>query len=229
MDALSATLANAAAWALPVLIAITFHEAAHGYVAWKLGDDTARRMGRVTFNPIPHIDPFGTVVLPGFLVLVGSPFVFGYAKPVPVAFHRLGHPRRDMMLVAAAGPGINIALAIASGIAYHLVPLAPDAASGFLAAMLERSIVINLILAVFNMMPLPPLDGGRIAVGLLPRPLGAQLARLEPAGFLIIIAALILLPLLGQYIGVDLAILQRVIIGIVEFLWILILQITGHL
>jgi Zn-dependent protease len=116
-------------WAIPVIIAITFHEAAHGFVAHRLGDDTAWRLGRVTLNPIKHIDPFGTVLLPGMLLLTGSPFLFGYAKPVPVNFAALRQPRRDMMLVAAAGPAMNIALAIIASLVFHVVAYLPDTAA----------------------------------------------------------------------------------------------------
>ena len=126
MEGLSSILLTASVWVLPVLIAITLHEAAHGYVAWKLGDDTAYRLGRVTFNPFKHIDRFGTVILPGLLLVVGSPFLFGYAKPVPVNFLRLRNPKRDMVWVAAAGPGVNIGLAVAAALLVHLLPLVPE-------------------------------------------------------------------------------------------------------
>ncbi|MCG8694821.1 MAG: site-2 protease family protein, partial [Minwuiales bacterium] len=154
----------ASIWVLPVLIAITFHEAAHGYVAWKLGDDTAKRQGRVTFNPLAHVDPFGTVLLPGLLIATGAPFLFGYAKPVPVNFGQLRQPRRDMVWVALAGPGVNVLLAVASAFLLHLVAALPTGADLWAARMLSNSVALNLLLAVFNMLPLPPLDGGRVAV-----------------------------------------------------------------
>ena len=196
-------LYQASTWVLPVLFAITLHEAAHGWVAWRLGDDTAYRRGRVSFNPLRHVDPFGTVVLPIMLFLAGG-FLFGWAKPVPVAFGRLRRPRRDMILVAAAGPGTNLLLAAASAILFHILPWASPALGAWLAQTLFNSILINLVLAVLNMLPLPPLDGGRVAVGLLPRPLAMQLARLERWGLLILIAGIFLLPMLGRQIGVDL-------------------------
>jgi Zn-dependent protease len=144
-------------WLLPVLIAITFHEAAHGYVARFLGDDTAARLGRVTLNPVRHIDPFGTIVLPGLLLLARSPFLFGYAKPVPVNFRALHPPRIGMVLVAAAGPLMNIGLAVAAALAFPLVIYLPNIAAQWAALNLKNALIINVVLAVFNLFPLPPL------------------------------------------------------------------------
>ncbi len=216
-----------AVWAVPVLVAITFHEAAHGYVAWRLGDDTAKRQGRVTFNPLRHIDPFGTIILPAILLLLKTPFLFGYAKPVPVNFGRLRRPRQDMVLVALAGPGINLALAVGSALLVHLALWLPRPLLGWALDTLESSIVINLVLAVFNMIPLPPLDGGRVAVGLLPDALAVPLARLERYGFLILIGILFLLPILGRQLGMNLSVFQTVVLVPVEFLYSLILTMTG--
>lgn len=202
-DDFAAIAYTASLWVLPVLVAITFHEAAHGYVAWKLGDDTAFRLGRVTFNPLRHIDLFGTVLLPALLILTRAPFLFGWAKPVPVDFRRLGAPRRDMVWVAAAGPGINIALAIISGALIHIALLLPATAANWSIQVLQNSILINVMLAVFNMLPLPPLDGGRVAVGLLPDALAFPLARLERFGLVILIALIFLLPYVGDQFGVS--------------------------
>jgi Zn-dependent protease len=204
-----AALYEASTWVIPVVLAITLHEAAHGYVAWKLGDDTAYRLGRVSFNPIRHIDLFGTLVLPALLMLARSPFLFGYAKPVPVAFWRLRNARWGMVAVALAGPGINLVLAIAAALAIRgllevQVPREWLPGLKWGADNLFRMVDINIILAVFNMLPIPPLDGGRVLTGLLPEPFSGWLAGFERKGMLILIALLFILPFLGHQIGVDL-------------------------
>src|ERR1700722_9944030 len=209
----TAIVQEVSVWLLPILIAVTFHEAAHGFVAHRLGDDTAWRLGRVTFNPFKHIDPFGTILLPGLLLLAHAPFLFGYAKPVPVNFGALRHPRRDMVWVAAAGPATNILLAIAAGLLVHLIDFLPDGVDRWFFKNLENAIIINVVLAVFNMIPLSSLDGGRVAVGLLPDVLAAPLARLERFGMLIIIFLLFILPMVGTQLGMDLNVLTWLIAG----------------
>jgi len=211
MDQPLSILSQIPVWVLPILIAVTFHEAAHGFVAHLLGDDTAWRLGRVTFNPLKHIDPFGTVLLPVMLLLAGSPFLFGYAKPVPVNFRALRHPRRDMILVAAAGPAMNLILAMLAVLGLRLLIHGAGVPMRFLRDNLENALVLNVVLAVFNLLPIPPLDGGRILVGVLPKALGRPLSRLEPYGLVLLIGLLIVLPLLGAHFGVDLDFLSYVI------------------
>ena len=158
-------------WLIPVLIAVTMHEAAHGYTAMLLGDDTAKRLGRVTLNPFKHIDTFGTIILPLLLIVMKSPFLFGWARPVPVQFHRLNKPLRDMVLVALAGPVTNVLLAFVGSFILSIMINFDISDSLWLRRTLINFLLINVILAVFNMIPIPPLDGGRVAVGLLPREL----------------------------------------------------------
>jgi Zn-dependent protease len=224
-SSLAAPLYLASIWVLPLIIAITFHEASHGFVAHRLGDDTAWRLGRVTFNPLKHIDLYGTILLPALLLLVRSPFLFGYAKPVPVNFGALRNPRRDMVWVAAAGPGMNLALAIVAGLVLHF--LFPAGRHNWVALNLENAIFINVLLAVFNMIPLPPLDGGRVAVGLLPDALARPLARLERYGMLILILLIFVLPYVGQTTGVNLDVMSWLLARPVEYLLHLIGVITG--
>jgi len=222
------TLYDLSVWVLPLIIAITFHEAAHGYVAHALGDNTAFERGRVSFNPLRHIDPFGTLILPAMLLLSHSPFLFGYAKPVPVNFRALRHPKIDMVWVALAGPATNIALALAAALAFHGVGFLPANAAQWVADNLKNAILINVVLAVFNMLPIPPLDGGRVAVGLLPRALGAPLARLEPFGMLILIGILILLPLAGAQFGLNLDVISAILRKSTGYVIQLVLLVTGN-
>lgn len=208
----------ASTWVLPALLAITLHEAAHGYAAKALGDPTAARAGRLSLNPLRHVDPFGTVVLPALLLFGGAPFLFGYAKPVPVDMRRLGRPRRDMALVAAAGPAMNLALAVAAALVFGRVSGAEAGAATWVADNMRNAIILNLTLAAFNMIPLPPLDGGRVAVGVLPPRWARPLARLEPKGMLILIGLIVLLPLIGMQVGRDLNVLAWVLVPMIDAL-----------
>ena len=222
------TLYDISVWVLPLVIAITFHEAAHGFVAHRLGDNTAYEQGRVSFNPLRHIDPFGTLVMPAILLLSHSPFLFGYARPVPVNFRALRNPRIGMVLVALAGPATNIVLALAAAAAFHALAFAPADVAQWLADNLKNALVINVVLAVFNMLPIPPLDGGRVAVGLLPRVLGHPLSRLEPYGMLILIGILILLPLAGSQFGLNLDVISAILRTSIGYVLRLILLLTGN-
>ena len=194
--------------AIPAILAITLHEASHGYAALALGDDTAKSMGRLSLNPVRHIDPVGTILLPGALILgqlltVGRiVFLFGWAKPVPVSAWRFRDPRRGMALVAAAGPLTNFVLAWVGALALHGMPYLPAGAAFVLQDMLETFILANLILGLFNLLPIPPLDGGRIVVGVLPLALAAAWARLERAGIAIVLLVVFIGPRLLAEFGV---------------------------
>ena len=194
--------------AIPVILAITLHEAAHGYAALALGDDTARSMGRLSLNPLRHVDRFGTLLLPGFLMLsqlltIGRVvFMFGWAKPVPVSAWRFANPRRGMALVAAAGPAVNFFLAWLAALLTHGVALLPEAAGEVVDTMLQTFILANLVLGLFNLLPIPPLDGGRIMVGILPERLAFAWARLERAGLVIVLLLVFLLPRLLAEFGI---------------------------
>ncbi len=200
--------------AVPVVFAITLHEAAHGYVARMFGDQTAWMLGRVTLNPLKHIDPIGTVLVPGVLLLTGVPFVFGWAKPVPVNFANLRRPKRDMIWVAGAGPAVNFVMAL-----FWVLLQAAAAPGNFLASnglwqMAQFGIIVNLVLMALNLLPIPPLDGGRIAVGMLPRSASHALSRIEPYGFFIILALLVfpgvMSAILGPMVGVARSLIRMV-------------------
>ena len=226
MDGLIDRIPMIFAVAIPAILAITLHEAAHGFVAKWRGDDTAWRLGRVTLNPFRHIDPFGTVILPALMYFTTG-FVFGWAKPVPVNFGRLHHPRRDMVWVALAGPGINFILALVSAILWGMA-VGNGGMATWLRATLEVSILVNVVLMVFNLIPLPPLDGGRVAVGLLPDALAFPLARLERFGMLILLGAFFLLPMIGREIGVNLNVMNWVLGPPVDYVIDVIRVLSGN-
>lgn len=211
MNSVEQFFLTASFWVLPVLFAITLHEAAHGWVAWKLGDDTAYRLGRVSFNPLRHIDRVGTIILPALLIIMQANFLFGWAKPVPVNFERLGVPRRDMVLVAAAGPVMNFGLAVGSALLFNIVPVLPEFTQTWVGNNLSNSLILNVILAVFNMLPLPPLDGGRVAVGFLPPALAYPLASLERYGLPLIFGLVFILPMVGRLWGFNLNIFLLIV------------------
>lgn len=215
-------LYDSSAWIIPLVLAITMHEAAHGFVAYKLGDDTAYRLGRVTFNPFKHVDTFGTIILPGMLFLMRSPFLFGYAKPVPVNFSALRRPRRDSFLVAIAGPGTNILLAYISALLLHLEVLVSPEDAPWLYMNLYRSVLINLVLAIFNMLPILPLDGGRVLSSLLPPSISRTYARTERYGMLVIFGLLLVSAVAG------LGILDYLVGKPTYFLYEYILKAAGH-
>lgn len=201
--------------AIPAVFAITLHEAAHGYAALAFGDSTAAEQGRLSINPIRHIDPFGTIILPTMLALAGAP-VLGWAKPVPVNFNRLRSPRSDMVWVAAAGPAMNMALAFIAAGVFHMAGREPTGWWFFAQMLAINALTINVLLAVFNMIPLPPLDGGRVAVGLLPLGPARRLARVEKYGMFILIGILVVLPWLGDALGLDLNVFGWVVPPIVD-------------
>ncbi len=220
--------------AVPVILAITLHEAAHGFAALALGDDTARRLGRLSLNPIRHIDRFGTIILPGLLLItqlltIGRvAFMFGWAKPVPVDARRFRDPRRGMMLVAAAGPAMNFFLAWLGALAFYVLPALPASGVAIAISFLFYFILSNLVLGLFNLLPIPPLDGGRIVVGLLPLRAAIAWARLERAGLLIVILLVFLLPSLLSEFGIAFDPVRGALNTVLPWAFRLVLQAAGH-
>ena len=202
-----------AAYSLPIIFAITVHEAAHGYAAKYFGDMTAFHLKRISLNPLRHIDPLGTIILPALLFFLQAGFIFGWAKPVPVNFSNLRNPKKDMLWVALAGPGANLIMAILWTIVYSNQQLVPSMGQNFISVMAVAGIQINIVLMVLNLLPLPPLDGGRVAVSLLPYPWSSKLAGLERYGFFILIF-LLATGLLGAILSPLIRISQNIILTI---------------
>ena len=228
LDALATVMHTASVWVLPAVTAITLHEAAHGWMAWKLGDDTARRAGRLSFNPARHIDPFGTIILPAMLLLMRVPFLFGYAKPVPVDVRRLRQPRRDMVWVAAAGPGANLVMAYAAALLMWATIVMPETARPWVFENLKNALMLNIWLAAFNLLPIPPLDGSRVLLGVLPRSLAIPYARLERYGMALVLGLIALPMLLGSLVGVEINLLLWILLPPVQFFLDAILALAGH-
>ena len=219
------------------LFSLSLHEAAHAFVALHFGDETALRLGRVTLNPFKHIDPIGTILIPAAFLFSGSRFLFGYAKPVPVNFKNLRNPRRDMILVVAAGPATNFLLALISAILLKLMfvfyipspfdTIDPSQTAMILVKGIQYSIYINVLLAVFNMLPLPPLDGGRVMVGLLPPRIAASFSKIEPYGIVILLAVIFVIPILSQAMGHPINPFGMVLMPVIEYIIQGLLKIVG--
>lgn len=216
-------LTTAASWLMPLVIAITMHEAAHGWMAKRFGDDTAYRLGRVSFNPLRHIDPVGTLLMPAVLLLFGAPFLFGYARPVPVNFFLLQPRRKAAICVAMAGPGINFILAVLSALLLHFV-----SGNGLLAANLVNSVAINVVLMWFNLLPMPPLDGSRVVAEFLPAKIKPAYMALERYGIWIIMTLFLLLPMFGPRFGIHFNPADWLIVTPVSHITDIVFTLTGN-
>jgi Zn-dependent protease len=219
---------------VPIVLAITLHEAAHGYAALAMGDDTAKKAGRLSLNPLAHVDRVGTVLLPGLLLIfqlltLGRVmFMFGWAKPVPVAAWKFRHSRQGMMVVAAAGPAMNFFLAWLAALALYGLPYVPPSAGELATAFLADFIIVNLVLGLFNLLPIPPLDGGRILVGLLPARLAQAWARLERLGILLVLLLIFLLPRMLADFGIRFDPFNALLNSVVPWALRLVLMLAGH-
>lgn len=208
------SLQTFAIWAIPVLLAITLHEVAHGWMAKRLGDPTAERLGRLSLDPLRHIDPIGTILVPGLMLLLGTGFIFGWAKPVPITWSNLRRPRRDMVLVALAGPGANLLMALSWAVIGRVALDLPSLwVSRPLVYMGIAGVSINIVLMVLNLLPLPPLDGSRVVSGLLPGPLAWRYNRIEPYGLWILLA-LVGTGLLADILGPPVLILRQLVFSL---------------
>ena len=226
MDMITNLAVGLATWAIPVFIAITLHEAAHGYAAYKLGDNTAKLAGRLTLNPVRHIDPFGTILLPILLLLLGG-VIFGYAKPVPVNPRNFSSPRGHMAIVAAAGPLSNLFLAIVGGLLIYTATIVPDFLSTWWVTNLSNFIFINCLLVALNILPLPPLDGSRVVSGILPEPLARKYNKIEPYGILILVGVIFVLPMAGRIVGLNLDLARVLVLQPAQTLYDIVLTIIG--
>jgi Zn-dependent protease len=219
---------------IPAILAITLHEAAHGYAALALGDDTARLAGRLSLNPLRHVDRTGTILLPGFLLIAQLitihrvEFMFGWAKPVPIGAWKFRNPRGGMAIVAAAGPLANFFLAWLGGLALFLVPGDPVGAAGIVQQLLVNFILFNLVLGLFNLLPIPPLDGGRIVVGILPEALALRWARMERAGILIVLLGVFLLPTMAREFGYNFDPFRQALGAVLPWALRMVLFLSGH-
>jgi Zn-dependent protease len=227
MDSELTIIENVLAFGIPILLAITLHEAAHAYAANMLGDSTAKNLGRMSLNPFRHIDPMGTIALPLMLKLAGSPFLFGWAKPVPVDDRNFANPRRAMMWVALAGPLMNLFLALVSARLLMSVESVPEAYQQLALETCKNGLIFNILLMVLNMLPIPPLDGGKVLIGILPQGLAMRLAQFEKYGMLPLLLLMVALPLLGMAIGVNLNPIGWVVLTISDVVLQLIAQLSG--